>query len=197
MIVIDVETSGVWPNKNGVLSLGAVDMNNPSNRFYAECRLWPGAEIDPISLGICGFTEDQAKDQNKITDKELLEKFIAWWDPIEDKNLAGHNTGFDRDFLAAIAERYNIKQWPIIRRTLDLHTVCYVDFIRRNLPIPNKDGMSSLNSNLIFTYVGLNEEPNPHNGLTGAMMEAEAFSRLIFRNKLLPEFNDFPLPENW
>jgi DNA polymerase III epsilon subunit-like protein len=197
MIIIDAEASGVWPEKNGLLSLGAIDLANPENRFYAECRLWDGAEIDPISIGICGFSEEQARDINKITDKELLEKFIEWWAPIEDKNLAGHNTGFDRDYLASIAARYNITDWPIIRRTLDLHTLCYTIFIQRGLPIPTKDGQSSLNSDMIFKFVGLPKETRPHNALTGALMEAEAFNRLLYKKNLLPEFKDFPLPENW
>lgn len=39
MIVIDGEFSGLDHNIHGLLSLGAVDLNNPEKQFYGECRL--------------------------------------------------------------------------------------------------------------------------------------------------------------
>ena len=37
MIVIDLETSGIDPMEHSILSLGAVDFDNPEYFFYGEC----------------------------------------------------------------------------------------------------------------------------------------------------------------
>jgi len=51
-----------------------------------------------------------------------------------------------------------------------------------------------LNKLIILCYVGLPDEPSPHNALTGAVVEAEALSRLLYDKPLLPEFKHLPVP---
>lgn len=41
---------------------------------------------------------------------------------------------------------------------------------------------------------GLPNEPIPHNALTGAKMEAEAFSRFIYGKSFFKEFENYPVP---
>jgi hypothetical protein len=43
-------------------------------------------------------------------------------------------------------------------------------------------------------YCGLPGEPKPHNALTGALCHAEAFSRIAYNKKLLPDFSSFDIP---
>ena len=45
-----MEFSGLDPRKHSIVSIGAVDFENPSRQFYKECRIWHGAEIVPESL---------------------------------------------------------------------------------------------------------------------------------------------------
>ena len=45
MIIIDVEASGTEHDKHSIVSLGAIDFDNPENRFYRECKVWTGAHI--------------------------------------------------------------------------------------------------------------------------------------------------------
>ena len=59
MIVVDVETTGLYPNKNSIVSIGAVDFLNPVNTFYQECRIWRGAKISDQALEVNGFTKKQ------------------------------------------------------------------------------------------------------------------------------------------
>ena len=59
---------------------------------------------------------------------------------------------------------------------------------------PQKHNHSALNLDTILVYVGLLEEPKPHNGLRGAKLEAEAFSRLFYDKPLLEEYRSFPIP---
>ena len=44
-------------------------------------------------------------------------------------------------------------------------------------------------------YVGLPPEPKPHHALTGAKVEAEALSRLLFGKILLKEFAHYEIPK--
>ena len=58
MIVLDVETSGTDPNKHSILSLGALDLSNPSNQFYGECRAFEGAHLEEEAFAVNGFTKE-------------------------------------------------------------------------------------------------------------------------------------------
>ena len=59
MIVLDVEASGTEAHKHSIVSLGALDFMNPTNRFYEECRVWEGAHIMDEALVVNGFTKEQ------------------------------------------------------------------------------------------------------------------------------------------
>ena len=194
MIVLDVETTGVYPEKNSIVSIGAVDFSKPENQFYEECKVWEGAEITSGALSINGFTEEQVKYTNKNSLEEAVRKFIQWMEKIEDKTLAGENPNFDKNFLENSIKRYGI-DYGIGHRIIDLHSLSYAHHLKRGLIPPAKNGRTDLNLNQTLVYVGLPSEPNPHHALTGAKMEAEAFSRLIYGKNLLPEFEKYKIPD--
>jgi DNA polymerase III epsilon subunit-like protein len=187
MIVVDVEASGVSPEKNSLVSIGAVDFNNPSNRFYEECKIWEGAHVEDEALEVNGFSHSEITDPSKKTDREVIIDFLNWIKNIDDKTLAGHNPSFDRDFMQAAANRYHIS-WPLAHRTIDLHSICYFDMIKKGIAIPKINGHSALNSDTIFKYLGMSDEPKPHNALTGAIFETEAFGRLFYDKPFLDDF---------
>ncbi len=193
MIIVDVETTGIDPKKNSIVSIGALDFLNPENQFYQECRIWDGAEIIKEALEINGFSEEEIKDPKKKTLEEAIKNFLEWTIKIEEKVLAGENPSFDRNFLKTSAQRFGI-DWMPNYRTIDLHSLCYVHYLRRELKPPMKDGYTDLNADKIFKYTGLSKEPKPHNALIGAKMEAEALSRLIYGKNLLKEFEEYPIP---
>jgi DNA polymerase III epsilon subunit-like protein len=193
MIIVDVETTGIDEIKHAILSVGAIDSDNPDNQFYEECRAWDGAHIDSEALNINGFSREQTSDEKKQTDKELIEHFITWSKTISDQTLAGQNPSFDRDFLHRAADRYHI-EWPFAFRTIDQHSVCFTHMIKRGLIPPKIKNHSGLNSDTIMQYVGIPTEPHPHNALNGAKVAAEALSRLFYNKQLLPEFKKYPIP---
>ena len=192
--MVDVETTGVDAKKNSIISIGAVDFSNPQNQFYKECRIWEGAEITQQALYINGFTKEQITDQNKISLEEAVKSFINWAGNIAEQTLAGENPSFDRDFLRDSIEKYKIN-YLIGHRTIDLHSICYHHYLKKEFRPPIRDSRTDLNLDGILKYSGLPEEPKPHHALTGAKMEAEAFSRLIYGKNLLPEFEKYSVPD--
>ncbi len=196
MIAVDVEATGTEAHKHSILSVGAVDLSNPSRQFYEECRAWDGAKIEDEALAVCGFTREQATDQNKQTEAELVHKFITWAEGMEDTTFAGQNVSFDRDFLKAAAERAGHTNWPFAHRTIDSHSLAWMHMIKRGLtpPIDPEKKRSALDLDAILVYCGIPMEPTPHNALTGAKSHAEVIARLLWDKKLLPEFEQFEIP---
>lgn len=193
MIVLDIEASGTDPYKHSIVSIGALDFTNPEKQFYAECKIWNGAHVMDEALEVNGFTREQIIDPTKKTEGEITEDFFKWIEDSPDHTTAGQNPSFDRDFLRLSAERAGLN-YTLSFRTLDVHSVCYFHMIERGIVPPIKNKRSDLNSGKIQAYVGIPEEPKPHNALTGAKVAAEALSRLLHNRKLLPEFTQFEIP---
>lgn len=194
MIIADIEASGLDPRKNSIVSIGAIDFEDPKRQFYAEPRIWDGAECNLESLAVNGFTEEECNDPAKKSLTKVMHDFLAWLEPIEERTLVGQNPSFDRDFLNDSFGRSSIG-WSFSFRTLDLHTIAYTDHIKRGLKIPTENNRTALNLEAIAVYTGIPEEPKPHNALTGAKIEAEVLSRILYGKNLLPEFEKYPVPE--
>ena len=197
MLVVDIETTGRDPSKHSIASIGALELISAGDHFeigrefYQECRIWKKAEVVSTALEVNGFTESQLRDPSKPSLQRTIRHFITYAQSCQDQIFAGSNMGsFDALFLQASAQRYEIV-WPFGNsgyRTVELHTSGVEHHLRRGLPIPLKEGLSALSTDAIFEYVGLLPEPKPHHALTGAKMEAEAFSRLIYGKNVLPEY---------
>ena len=194
MIIIDIEASGLNIQKNAMVSFGAVDFSNPERQFYAEPKMWEGAQCDPDALAVNGFTEEECRDPKRKELKDVMNEFLEWIKPIKEKTLVGQNPCFDRNYINDAFRRSHIG-WNFSYRTLDLHSIAYADHINRDIPIPIENNRTALNLDGILTYVGIPEEPKPHNGLTGAKVEAEALSRMLYGKNLLPEFAHYPIPD--
>ena len=193
MIIVDVETTGLNPQKHSIVSIGGIEFHNSKNQLYQECRIWEGAEIDREALVINGFTEESVKNINKQTLEETIKQF-ATWAQTKTGIIAGANPEFDREFLKASFKRYNIP-WNYNVITLDIRAIWYAHSLKSKHPLKMRNGKIIVNFDAVLAYVGLPSEPKPHNALTGAKLEAEAFSRLIYGRQLLPEYVEFRIPE--
>jgi len=193
MIVLDIEASGTEYHKHSIVSLGALDSENPSNRIYLECRIWDGAHIMDEALQVNGFTKEQITDKNKMTEGELIRNFVDWALQIDDRTLAGQNVSFDRDFTKSACQREGLP-WPFAYRTIDTHSLAYMHHVQAGKNIPFTKNHSALNLDAVLNYVGIPEEPAPHNALTGALSHAEVISRLMYNKKLLEQFDEFDIP---
>lgn len=194
MIIVDVETTGLRPvEKYSIVSIGALEFDNPTNQFYQECRMREGAEIDPSALQVNGFTEEQIKNPTKQSLEYVMREFLEWSRLVQYRVLAGDNISFDRDYLQDSAQRYGV-DWDIQFRPLDLYTLFYAHNLQRGISPPVLPNGKHMSTDRILGYVGLPPEPKPHRALMGAKVEAEAFSRLIYRRSLLEEFKKYALP---
>src|SRR6185312_1356009 len=122
MIVVDIETGGLDPRKNPILSIGAVNFDNGYS-FYRECKPRSDLVINDQALDINGFKREDLKD--KMSTYMLLEDFNYW--VIEQKTdftIAGENPSFDRDFLFENYKHYDIDN-KFSHRTVDLHSLAY------------------------------------------------------------------------
>lgn len=195
MLILDVEASGTEPHVHSIVSLGALDFDNPTNRFYEECRIWDGAHIMDGALAVNGFTKEQITDAQKQSEAELIQKFYDWSRSVADRTLAGQNVSFDRDFVKHACDRADIN-YDFAYRTIDSHTLTWMHMSTRGFtpPIDPAHHRSALNLDAVLNYCGIPSEPEPHNALTGALSHAEVISRLLYGKKLLPEFEHLPMP---
>ena len=194
MIILDVEASGVSPEKNSIVSIGALDLEDPDNQFYDECRVWDGAHISDEALAVNGFTKEEIIDETKKTEEEIVRAFIAWaTDMPLVRTLAGQNPSFDRDFISAACRRAGI-DFPFAHRTIDTHTLAWMHMVKNGIIPPIANHRSALNLDMILNYCGIPDEPEPHNALTGAYCHAEVVSRLLYRKPLLREFASYEMP---
>jgi DNA polymerase III epsilon subunit-like protein len=195
MLAVDVESSGLDYERCSILSIGALEVENPARRFYGECRAFVGAYISDEALAVNGFSREQATDSNKKTESELIREFLEWSQHIADRTLTGQNVSFDRDMLRAASLRAGLA-WDLAHRTLDTHTMCFMHMVKRGAPPPidPQRRRSTLDLDAILNYCGLPSEPQPHNALTGALSHAEVTARLLFERPLLPEFAAYPIP---
>lgn len=195
MLVVDVEASGTRCVQHSVVSIGAIDFDNPKNRFYEECRIWDGAEIMDAALEVNGFTETEIISADKQTEAAAVQKFLEWSASLSDRTLTGQNVSFDRDFLREAAYRAHLN-WNFAYRTIDTHTLCWMHIITRGnkAPVDVAHRRSNLDLDAILRYCGIPDEPHPHNALTGALSHAEVASRLLYGRKLLPEFEQYDIP---
>lgn len=194
MLVVDVEASGTEAHKHSIVSVGALDLANPTNRFYEECRIWDGAHVMDGALAVNGFTFAEIIDAKKQSEADLVHAFMHWSKDLPEKTLAGQNVSFDRDFLKYAAERAGHTEWPFAYRTIDTHTLCYMHMVNRGMRPPVSHNRSALDLDAVLNYCGIPEEPSPHNALTGALSHAEVISRLLYGRKLLPEFEQYQIP---
>ncbi len=193
MIVLDVETTGTNPDVHSIVSIGAVDFNNPTEQFYKECRIWDGARVEQEALAVNGYSEADIKDPAKLSEREAVESFFVWLEGKENITIAGHNPLFDIGFIQAASARNQI-DFPLAQRSIDQHTLAFAHMTARGITPPTRNRKSDLNSDKVMEYVGIPTEPKPHKAINGAIWEAEAISRLLLDRNLLPQFSSYPIP---
>jgi DNA polymerase III epsilon subunit-like protein len=209
MIVFDIEMSGLNLEKSGIWQIGAIDLLT-KEEFLDESRIDDEDEITEEALKIIGKSEEELRDKKKQSQKELLEKFLAWLKGRKETNFICQNPQFDISFIFLRAQRYGIKE-NIHFRAFDLHTIAQIKYkeINNEFSLKEKNGdiYSDMNLSKILSFCGLEDkrrlihegeiiqEGTPHNALEDCKLEGECYYRLIHGKNLFPEFSQYKIPE--
>ncbi|PWU19847.1 MAG: hypothetical protein C5B50_05305 [Verrucomicrobia bacterium] len=123
LLVLDVETTGLRPDRNACIEIGALllDRNLQINSSFSSLVCpWQGAEIVP-----------EAMQKNRITPQELaaappiqevVKEFHAFAAVNPAPLIAGWNVWFDVGFLKDLYSRAALK-WPFGHRLADVQSV--------------------------------------------------------------------------
>jgi DNA polymerase III epsilon subunit-like protein len=210
MIVVDLETSGLHPERNGIWQIGAIDVDNPSNTFIEESKIDEDDVADPDALEFLEKTEGELRDGNKQTQKQMLEKFFEWCKKIKGRNLICQNPQFDVGFLTIKARKHGLDV-PFPHRSFDLHSIASSAYHKLNGKFYFEEREGELNSGMnlskILEFCGMKDkrkisykgktiqEGNPHNALEDSKLTGECFSRIVYGKPLLDEYSQYEMPE--
>ena len=193
LAIVDIETTGLNPSKNGILSIGAVALDTGAT-FYVECFAQPNDEISEEALLVNGFGMEEIltrPNPKKMEIKDALIKFGDWAVENKVEVLGGQNVSFDISFLKAKMVQYGAK-WRFGHRAVDLHAIAFGIYVKRGISFPEK-GLD-LKAILRFTNLEEANKKDIHSALYDAQVEAEAFVRLTIGIGLYPQFSSYPIP---
>ncbi len=179
MFVIDLEFSGLDPERHSIIALGAVDFFQPSRTIYLESRLRPGAEFDEEAFLVHGLTKEYLEMQS-LSEQQLVMQFLAWISTSPSHVWMGQSPWKDVEFFSKACERYQF-DWPFGHRFVDLHSVCVAHHFANGKNPPQKNGLTDLGLDKVAEYCSLprRRPEQPHNALTDAQLTAECFSHLL------------------
>ena len=206
-IVMDLETSGLHPNNNGIWQIGAVDLSNPEKVFSDESSIDDEDLVEEEALKVIGKTEDELRNPNKQSQKEMIEKFLSWVEVRPFRCFLCQNPQFDIGFLWNKAKKYGLKK-TFNYRAFDLHSIAQTKYFEvHGKLLTRDDGSSDMNLTSILEFCGMPdkrikvnngevaEEGNPHNALEDARLTGECFYRLMFGENLFEEYKKYEIPK--
>lgn len=170
-VSIDVETTGIDPEKSGIISIGACFFDT-NEEFYQENILREGAEINDRALEVNGETREsllKRDEDNFVTEYQSLKRLI---DFCKNKSngeanvIIGKNPSFDYKFLLKIWIRNggNERDFYFSYRFINWGDWIIYDILKSGKIIP-LNGVSSDSSS---KFLNLPQEEKPHNALNGA-----------------------------
>jgi len=174
IIVLDVETTGIYPQLDSIVSLGAVfldgDTLEQTNSYYSLVR--PVAIMTDEAQRIHGLTLEQL--YNAPTAFSVMNEFYRLI-PLEEKPIiAGHNVSFDVSFLKLAVSNAGLC-WAFDYHTIDTWTLAYVLL---GSQLKNK----RITLDTICDYFCISRAKE-HNALEDARITAEILRRFVRDNK--------------
>ncbi len=197
-IVLDIETSGLDLVKCGIWQIGAIDLNT-MEEFFDECKIDCEDEIlnlkgrTPV-LELIGKREEELRDENKQSQRELLKKFMEWIKGRKMKNFICQNPQFDLAWLWRRIQKEGLDR-SFNFRAFDLHSIAQLTFYNLNKNFLIKEDHSDMDLSNILKFCGIEDNRKSHNALEDCKLTGECFSRLIYGKNLFPEFSKYKLPE--
>jgi ATP-dependent DNA helicase DinG len=124
IVALDLETTGLDPNKDTIIEIGAVKFNEKRVEAEWSTLINPGRKIPPFITQLTGISDHMVLDaptiQNVLTE---LRQFVG------DLTILGHNVGFDLAFL----RKYGLFRGNEARDTYEIASVLLPTAGRYNL----------------------------------------------------------------
>ena len=93
-IVLDIETTGLDPEFDEIIEIGAIKVINGKIVDEFSELVKPSNAITPFISSLTGITNDMLKTAKNIN--QVLPKFL---DFVKDMTIVGHNVNFDINFI--------------------------------------------------------------------------------------------------
>ena len=100
-VVVDLETTGLSPEWNSIIEIGAIKVENGEVSEVFQQLVNPGFQIDDFIQNLTGITNEMLSSQPKICD--VLKGFDIF---VKNSIIVGHNVNFDINFLYDDYVRY-------------------------------------------------------------------------------------------
>jgi len=195
MIILDIETTGLSAYEHGICEIGAIQFENPANKFYMLCKIDNIDKIDPDALKINGQNHEKVRNIRRVSQKYAISKLFSWAHEKNDFYLGGQNVGiFDLNFINTKAKKYGLKS-PFQHRCYELHSVASAKYDETYGNLPIKNGKSKFGLTEILDFVGMKDNRETHNALEDCKLEAEAISRIRYGKNLIQKYNKFSIPD--
>lgn len=132
MVIFDTETTGVDYEKDRIIEIGAVTLENGAETGGMDLfiRLPEGRRLDPFITNLTGITEEQLETEG-VGDEEAARAFADLLEGAERPLLVAYNAQFDLNFLYGLLRPWGLAEILKKPRFLDALTV-YRD--RRDYP---------------------------------------------------------------
>jgi predicted DnaQ family exonuclease/DinG family helicase len=164
IVALDIETTGLDPQKDAIIEIGAVCFNG--NRIENEWStlINPGRKIPPFITQLTGINDHMVLDKPPI--QEVLTELKQF---VGDMSILGHNVSFDLSFF----RRYGIFRGNDTRDTYEIASVM--------LPSAGRYSLGALSQTLNILWV-----EQAHRGLNDARMTSAVYRKLYEMGMELP-----------
>ena len=116
-VIIDVETTGLDPEKESIIMLGALKVSEEGECETFEMLVCTEKPLSPAIAKLTGITYDMLSKSGK-SPSQAIRLFLEF---IGDTRLIAHNVKFDISFINALLKREGMT--PLLNETIDTLTL--------------------------------------------------------------------------
>ena len=159
--VVDLETTGLSPNRNRVIEIAIIKIENLKISDKLHYLINPQTYIPPFITSLTGISNDDVIGAPTFSD--IVDEIISFTD---NTILTAHNLSFDSSFL-------NTEFMISGREFINEHTCCTLKISRKIFPTLKSKSLSSVAQSLNLKNV------NAHRALGDAEITAKILLRMI------------------
>lgn len=136
LIVVDLETTGLSPNHDFIIEIGAVELVNLEAQRAFRHLACPPKKLPEHIAQLTGLSMQDLR--GFPPPAVAVTAFLQWVGPIHDVAIVGHNIAFDLSFLIAEVYRINAgtgNNWELPQASFCTYTFIRTAFYGRTLDL--------------------------------------------------------------